>query len=152
MPDSHRSHHMRAGRYSETGRIYLLTTIVHRREPIFVNWRIGRLVVDQFKLAQEEGTAVSRAWVVMPDHFHWPVELKRGSLADLMGRTKSRSVRAVNAALQRSECVWQKGYYDQAVRTEEDLKKLARYVVANPLCAGLVERLGDYPLGDAIWL
>jgi hypothetical protein len=29
---------------------------------------------------------------------------------------------------------------------------MARYVVANPLRAGLVKRLGDYPLWDAIWL
>ena len=30
--------------------------------------------------------------------------------------------------------------------------KLARYVVANPLRAGLVEKLGDYPLWDAVWV
>jgi hypothetical protein len=28
----------------------------------------------------------------------------------------------------------------------------ARYIVANPLRAGLTRRLGDYPLWDAIWL
>jgi hypothetical protein len=29
---------------------------------------------------------------------------------------------------------------------------MARYVVANPLRAGLVQKLGDYPLWDAIWV
>jgi hypothetical protein len=29
---------------------------------------------------------------------------------------------------------------------------VARYIVANPLRAGLVEHLGDYPLWDAVWL
>jgi hypothetical protein len=29
---------------------------------------------------------------------------------------------------------------------------LARYIVANPLRAGLVEHLGDYPHWDAVWL
>jgi len=29
---------------------------------------------------------------------------------------------------------------------------MARYIVANPLRAGLVERIGDYPLWDATWL
>ena len=28
----------------------------------------------------------------------------------------------------------------------------ARYIVANPLRAGLVKQIGDYPLWDAIWL
>ena len=36
--------------------------------------------------------------------------------------------------------------------TDEDLKKTARYIVANPLRAGLVKRLGDYPHWDALWL
>jgi len=65
---------------------------------------------------------------------------------------KSRSARAVNHLLVRGGPVWQKGYYDHAVRCDEDLRRLARYMIANPLRAGLVERIGDYPLWDAVWL
>ncbi|NUT74814.1 hypothetical protein HNO86_07130 [Pseudomonas sp. C1C7] len=43
-------------------------------------------------------------------------------------------------------------HYDRAVRREKDVKHLARYVVANPIRAGLVERVHDYPLWDACWL
>ncbi|HXR00866.1 MAG TPA: transposase, partial [Pseudomonas sp.] len=32
------------------------------------------------------------------------------------------------------------------------LLKMARYVVANPLRVGLVSKLGDYSLWDAVWL
>ncbi len=45
-----------------------------------------------------------------------------------------------------------KTFHDRAMRKEEDLKAAARYIVANPLRAGLVERCGDYPLWDAVWL
>jgi len=48
--------------------------------------------------------------------------------------------------------IWQDGFHDHALRREEDLKATARYIVANPLRAGLVERIGDYPHWDAIWL
>jgi REP element-mobilizing transposase RayT len=48
--------------------------------------------------------------------------------------------------------VWQNGFHDHALRQEEDLAEVARYIVANPLRAGLVERLGDYPHWHAIWL
>ncbi|ELQ10491.1 hypothetical protein A986_22350 [Pseudomonas fluorescens BRIP34879] len=41
---------------------------------------------------------------------------------------------------------------DQAQRQQDDLVKTARHVVANPLRAGLVDRIGDYPLWDAVWL
>ena len=32
------------------------------------------------------------------------------------------------------------------------MKTMARYIIANPLRAGLVEHIGQYPLWDAIWL
>ena len=48
--------------------------------------------------------------------------------------------------------VWQPNYHDHAVRQDEDMRKMARYIVANPLTANLVERLGDYSLWDAVWL
>ena len=47
---------------------------------------------------------------------------------------------------------FQKGYYDHAVCKEGDLKKLARYIVSNPLRAGLVSNINDYPHWDAIWI
>jgi REP element-mobilizing transposase RayT len=48
------------------------------------------------RAADQAGMVHSLAWVVMPDHLHWLVELKQGSLAQLMCRVKSRSSRSVN--------------------------------------------------------
>ncbi|MNE68641.1 hypothetical protein D3C80_1643130 [compost metagenome] len=58
----------------------------------------------------------------------------------------------MNALRKSSGRLWQKGFHDHALRREEDVKAVARYVVANPLRAGLVEKLADYPFWDAIWL
>jgi hypothetical protein len=38
------------------------------------------------------------------------------------------------------------------VRAEEDLRDAARYIVANPVRAGLCTHVKDYPLWDAVWL
>ncbi|UVM48876.1 MULTISPECIES: REP-associated tyrosine transposase [unclassified Pseudomonas] len=152
MPDLPASHRLRTGRYAEPNRIYLLTTNTLDREPVFADFALGRLVVHQFRQAQNTGLVNSLAWVVMPDHFHWLVELKKCSLSNLMRQTKSLIVREVNLSSNRNGPLWQQGYHDRALRREEDLVKMARYVVANPLRAGLVERLGDYPLWDAIWV
>ncbi|MGF0236793.1 REP-associated tyrosine transposase [Rhodococcus sp. IEGM1300] len=152
MPDLPASHRLRLGRYAEPNRIYLLTTNTLDRKPVFKDFALGRVVVAQFRAAQDQGRANSLAWVVMPDHFHWLVELHQGSLGDLMQKTKSLSTKAVNQSAGRSISLWQKGFHDRALRREEDLVKLARYVVANPLRAGLVQKLGDYPLWDAIWV
>jgi REP element-mobilizing transposase RayT len=88
----------------------------------------------------------------MPDHFHWLLALGTGSLSALMRGIKSRSARDINAFLQRTGRVWQKGYHDCALRREENLLGVSRYIVANPIRAGLVTRVHDYPLWDAIWL
>jgi REP element-mobilizing transposase RayT len=152
MPDIPASHRLRTGRYAEPNRIYLLTTNTLHREPVFADFALGRLVVGQFRRAQSLGLANSLAWVVMPDHFHWLVELENCSLRRLMRETKSLITREVNHCSGRRGPLWQQGYHDRALRREEDLVKLARYVVANPLRAGLVEKLGDYPLWDAVWI
>ena len=152
MPKHAHSRSLRHGRFSETSQIYLLTTVTQNRHPLFNDWRLGRLVVAELKRAEEQNLVQSLAWVVMPDHLHWLIELKQKSLSSVMQQVKARSAIAINKATQSQNPVWQRGYHDTTLRTEDDLKKLARYIVANPLRAGLVKRIGDYPLWDAIWL
>jgi putative transposase len=147
MPHHSRSCLLRSGRYSEIGRIYLVTSIVHDRQPVFAEWTLARLLVNEFRRAEQQGLVQSLAWVVMPDHFHWLFELKSGTLAGLMKQVKASSSRAINRGR-----LWQQGYHDKAVRREEDIRELARYIVANPLRAALVKRVGDYPLWDAVWI
>ena len=152
MPVAANGCRLRKARISESGRIYLLTAFTEQRQPVFTDWRLGRLLVDQLRQADEAATVTSMAWVVMPDHLHWLVELHRGTLAELMCRIKSRSSRSINLLRGDQGRLWQRGYYDRALRREEDIKGAARYIVMNPLRAGLVERVGDYPLWDAIWV
>lgn len=149
MPHSAR---LRAGRVSEPARIYLLTATVEGRETLFIDFALGRLVVDELKTVQAEGLVDSLAWVVMPDHLHWLMALRQGSLSDLMRRVKGRSAKRINAATGRLGKLWQDSFHDRALRREGDVLAAARYIVANPLRAGLVSRIGDYPLWDAVWL
>ena len=152
MPSQNCSHRLRTGRYSESGQIYLVTVVALERQPVFTTYKTGRLVVEAFRKAQEEQFANSLAWVVMPDHFHWLIELQNLSLPKLMARTKSRTTVALNRATQRQGPLWQHGYHDRAIRKDEDLLAVARYIVTNPVRAGLVKKTGDYSLWDAIWV
>ncbi|MCF6391452.1 transposase [Mycobacterium sp. MBM] len=152
MPKSYNSKQLLKGRYSEPGRIYMLTTVTDQRRPVFSDFHLGRLVVNQLRQAHDEGIVNSLAWVVMPDHCHWLVELRTKSLGELMCRIKSRSSVAVNLATQSTSRLWQKGYHDRALRREDDLKAAARYLIQNPIRAQLTSRIGDYPLWDACWI
>ena len=143
---------LRAGRFSETQRIYLLTATTENRETLFSNFAVGRIVVGELKATQQDGLAKSLAWVLMPDHLHWLIALQHGSLSELMRRIKGRSAKRINTLSGRQGKLWQDGFHDRALRREEDVLPAARYIVANPLRAGLVSRVGDYPLWDSVWL
>jgi REP element-mobilizing transposase RayT len=152
MPAKTHGHSLRRGRHSEPERIYLLTTTLLQRRPLFSDFRLARLLITELRVAHEQQQVASLAWVVMPDHLHWLVQLQAGSLEELMRRIKSNSARQINLHLGTQGPIWQQGYHDRALRQDEDLQSAARYIVANPLRAGLVKRIGDYPLWDAVWL
>ncbi len=147
----HKSNNLRLGRYSELNRIYLLTTVTLNRKALFTDERLARPVIDALNMAEREEAAHTLCWVLMPDHLHWLAQLRQGTLASLMSRLKSRSTLGINRVGVTAGPVWQRGYHDQALRREDDLKHLARYVVANPIRAGIVDSASDYPFWGASW-
>ncbi len=105
------------------------------------------------RVLHEASDVNSMAWVIMPDHIHWLFQLTENkSLSEVMKYFKARSAQQVNRYLKRRSKLWQNAFYDHAIRKDEDVKAIARYIVANRLRAGLVEHIGDYSLWDAIWL
>ena len=144
---------LRDGRRSLTGQYYHIITCTAERRRVFANFHCGREVVRSIRRLQAEGIARSIAFVVMPDHLHWLMQLHdRKSLSVCVGSMKSFATRSMIAKNLRRGPVWQEGFMDRAIRREEDLLPVARYIVANPLRAGLVEHIGEYPLWDSIWL
>jgi REP element-mobilizing transposase RayT len=109
------------------------------------------MLVSEMKRLHNSDVVNSLAWVIMPDHLHWLFELKSGSLATLMQSLKGSSSFAINKAYGAKKLTWQKAYHDRRVRVEDDLADMVRYVIANPVRAGLVEHQGDYPLWDCVW-
>lgn len=144
---------LRRGRASLSGHAYFVTTSTYSRLPLFSDMNLARLVIWQMRELHDAGYLHSFCWVLMPDHLHWLFQLKeKGPLGDVVGRFKSNSARAINRYRGESGAVWQRAYYDRAIRREESLIDVSRYIVANPLRAGLVSRVGDYPHWDAEWL
>ena len=144
---------LRRGRWSESNHIYLLTTVTKDRQRLFSDWKAASVAAWVMSRPANWPGVNLLCWVLMPDHWHGLVELSGNiQLADVVRIAKGRSARAVNLALERLGTVWMPGFHDRALRREESLVEAARYIVANPLRAGLVKRVGDYPFWDAIWL
>jgi len=137
---------LRKGRVSQIGRPYHITLVTQNRAPLFGDLQTGRKLVRQLMRLQQEGLAETLCFVLMPDHLHWLMELHEGTLPKTIKLLKGRTAHDIG------QPVWQTNYHDHAIRQNEDLRKVARYIVANPLRAGLVEQIGDYSLWDAMWL
>lgn len=142
---------LRKGRCSLDNQIYHLTTATRNRHPFFLDFGLARALVHS--LNSELNHSDTLAWVVMPDHFHMLVQFDRRdiSISNLMRCIKARFTVTAKDKFG-VDRIWQRGFYDRAIRSEEDIAAVARYIVANPLRAGLVQNLKEYPHWDAIWL
>lgn len=93
------------------------------------------------------------AWGLMPEHAHWLITLgEKDNLGSMVNRIKSASARLANRELNRQGPLWEPAYHDHALRAEEDLRDVARYLVANPVRARLAPRVWNYSFWNAIWI
>ena len=150
---AHGKANLRRGRISETGRVYLITFCTAERADVFSNPAQARA----FVLALHSRSLLKQSkllcWVLMPDHWHGLIELgPTDTVSTLVGRIKGVTANSINTNREVRGRVWSIGFHDRALRKEEDLLTIARYIVRNPVRAGLVKRVGAYPFWDATWL
>jgi putative transposase len=144
---------LRRGRRSLETQTYLVTTTTSARTPLFADFDRASLAAAVLSERHLWRDSTLLCWVLMPDHWHGIVELGHAeSLADVMRRVKAVTSAAINRYERRVGSIWASGYHDHALRYEEDLVGIARYVVANPIRAGICARVGEYPFWDAAWL
>lgn len=139
-------HPLHVSRWCGLGQVYLITTVTKGHEPIFRDFKAARALIGILREEALRNTHQTLAFVVMPDHLHWLMILQGLPLSQLVSRIKSLSARRIGRP------IWQAGFHDHAVQREESLVAIARYLITNPLRAGLVKRIGLYPHWDAAWL
>ena len=125
---------------------YFLTICTENRQRAFDDLEFGRWAIDQLlKHATKREFAVG-AYCLMPDHVHLLLR-GRSATADLRSLILSWNTRTGYAWRNKTgEQLWQRGYYDHIVRDGENHVAVARYILLNPVKAGLAERPEDYAL------
>ncbi|MCD9087160.1 transposase [Stenotrophomonas sp. SY1] len=142
---------LRRGRVSLVGQVYLITFSTECRLPAFTDplhaAAACRAICDP-RLWQNAGLLT---WVLMPDHWHGLIQLGcRDALAATVRNLKSNSARVLPTTVTRP--VWARGYHDRALRREDCLRAVSRYIVMNPVRAGLAASPRDYPYWNTICL
>ena len=143
---------LRRGRNSCPSYIYFITTVCVDRNKLFLDTYNARLVSMLCHDRSIWSGSKLQAWVLMPDHWHGILDLgENATLSSTVQAFKSRSAKAINLQMNTSGKVWQSGFYDRCL-SQVGLLPAARYLIANPLRAGLVNEIGQYPYWHAVWL
>ena len=88
----------------------------------------------------------------MPDHWHGLLELGLEPLDRVVARFKAAVCRELHASGLFEGKLWDRSFHDHTLRREESLLGVARYIVGNPIRAGLAHSALGYPYWNAVWL
>lgn len=82
----------------------------------------------------------------MPNHIHVVFELlsKEKNVGEIVGSIKKYSARRANQILKQEGAFWQAESFDRLVRDEVELYFTIKYVLLNPVNAGLVENWEEW--------
>lgn len=132
---------------------YFLTLGTLFRRPLFLDPEAARAVARSQADRSIWGRSRCMAWVLMPDRWQGLVLMDPAeSLDPLVRRFKAITARGVEPRFRVNGWLWAKGYNQRPLEREEDLRAVARHLVANPVRAGLVRSVGAYPYWDSAWL
>jgi REP element-mobilizing transposase RayT len=126
-------------------RSYFLTICCDRKRSVFVRPEIVDLVLQRFLQAADARRFSLSAYCFMPDHFHALAAglCEDSNLSAFASLAKQRSAYYFKRAYY---CrLWQEGYFDRVLRSDEPEMTVIRYVVSNPVRAGLVQTPQEYP-------
>jgi putative transposase len=130
--------------YSES-RPYHVTWGTHDRERFLCRKDLARTVIQCMEAEAARAPVDLHAYCVMPDHVHVLLTPLAGtSVVRFIQAVKSRTTHAY-WTLGGQGKLWQRGLYDHVVRREESTSRIAEYILANPVRAGLVENAPAYP-------
>ncbi len=132
---------------------YFLTICAYKRRPVFAEGAVAAHALLEFRRTAAREGFVILAYCMMPDHVHLLVEgtQDRSDLCRFVRTAKRQSSYAY--ARTHGAALWQEGYHDRVLRQADDARALARYILNNPVRAGLARSPEEYPhLGSDVWL
>jgi putative transposase len=126
---------------------YFLTVCTRSRVPHFADATTGSLVVQQFLRVASQQHFEIIAYCVMPDHFHALVQgTQENCNFHAMVRRWKQATGYEWKRAGHADALWQDGFFDRILRERDATEAVVRYIVSNPLRAGLVADIRDYEL------
>lgn len=148
----------------EEGIFFVTTTIVEFTR-VFSKDIYCKILVDNILHYQKKYHFNILAYVVMPSHFHWIVEINKryGTISDIMRDIKKYSAWDILDEIEKNDeslmkifiearkeypnhkrKFWMKRFDDEVIRNEKMFWNKLHYIHNNPVEAGLVLKPEDY--------
>jgi len=130
--------------------VFFITFCAYRRHRLLAN-RAVHLAFQRFALSayRDYNVAVER-YVIMPDHIHLfvcgPDDFLLGRW---IGALKQALAKAITNHSARSP-IWQRGFFDHILRSNESYSEKWEYVRDNPKRAGLISNGEEWPYAGEI--
>lgn len=142
--------------YSRSG-AYFVRICAQNRECLFGDIVDGKMVLNDagkivagewMKSGEIRDEIESGEWVVMPNHFHGIVMIRRGdrpvaptmpgprpkSIGSLMSGFKPAVTKRINEIRNTPDVkLWQRNYYEHVIRNDDELNRIREYIANNPM-------------------
>ena len=124
---------------------YFVTLATYRRKLYFseTSKPLRDIIVGELKaLPHDYPYCTVLEYIIMPDHIHFIIQMegsdaieKRCTLSQIVQAFKSKTTKGFHTLASNGEAdhsLWQKGYYERVLRSEEELFNVRRYIRENP--------------------
>jgi putative transposase len=129
---------------------YFLTFCTGSRQRHFVAHEPVDLVLEQIVRAAAVAGFAIIAYCFMPDHLHLLIEAQA---EDSDGRefiNRAKQFSGYYFKQKTATPLWQRYGFEHVLRSDEATLGVARYILENPVRAGLVARVEDYPFAGSM--
>lgn len=124
---------------------YFLTVLTIDHHRVFMSPAVVEPVRSHLLRTANEHRFAVPAYCFMPDHLHALVE-GQADCSDFQRFVRLfKQVSGYGHQQAFCERLWSPGYFDHVLRNDEATLLIARYVLENPVRAGLVKTIEEYP-------
>jgi REP element-mobilizing transposase RayT len=135
----------RLGRLFDTSPLYFVTLCTQSRKPYLACDEVHAAFVAYSDRAQRNFNVAVGRYVIMPDHVHLFVrgahDFRLGHWVGLLKQVLGKAAKLSPAKTH----LWQEGFFDHVIRSNESYAQKWNYVRENPVRAGLVKSAADWP-------
>ena len=117
---------------------YFVTATTGGRK-VFSDAQSANILLSCIYHARKVGWYLLLAFVIMPEHLHMIAVPRAKNISQIMKSIKGYSARLINLNIRNHGPVWQEGFYDYILDTQDKLLTKLEYIQNNPVKEGLAK-------------